>query len=117
MTSHTHRIGLAGLYFQPFLDPHLVLPEIAEIVLIQEAFIDAKVQVGQLDFPCIVAAEPAEAWHGVVFLANAKTMEMEVRPVEADLQDDVKIGEGAADRTRKRRQSIGWISRIQTWTQ
>ena len=95
MTSHTHRIGPAGLYFQPFLDPHLVLPEIAEIVLIQEAFIDAKVQVGQLDFPCIVAAEPAEAWHGVVFLANAKTMEMEVRPVEADLQDDVKIGEGA----------------------
>ena len=71
MTSHTHRIGPAGLYFQPFLDPHLVLPEIAEIVLIQEAFIDAKVQVGQLDFPCIVAAEPAEAWHGVVFLANA----------------------------------------------
>jgi hypothetical protein len=72
-----------------------VLPEIAEIVLIQEAFIDAKVQVGQPDFPCIVAAEPAKAWHGVVFLANAKTMEMEVRPVEADLQDDVKIGEGA----------------------
>ena len=97
LTSHTHRIGPAGLYFQPFLDPHLVLPEIAEMVLIQEAFIDAKVQVGQLDFPCIVAAEPAEAWHGVVFLANAKTMEMEVRPVEADLQDDVKIGQGAVD--------------------
>jgi hypothetical protein len=35
------------------------------------------VQVGQLDFPCIVAGEPAEAWHGVVLLANAKTMEME----------------------------------------
>jgi hypothetical protein len=45
--------------------------------------------------PRLDAAEPAEAWHGVVFLANAKTMEMEVRPVEADLQDDVKIGEGA----------------------
>ena len=52
-------------------------------------------QVGQLDFPCIVAGEPTEAWHGVVFLTNAKTMEMEVRPVEADLQDDVKIGQGA----------------------
>ena len=95
MASHTHRIGPAGRYFQPFLDPHLVLPEIAEIVLIQEAFIDAKVQVCLPDFPCIVAAEPAEAWHGVVFLANAKTMEMEVRSVEADLQDDVKIGQGA----------------------
>jgi hypothetical protein len=45
--------------------------------LIQEAFIDAKVQVPQLDFACIVAAEPAKAWHGVVLLADAKAMEME----------------------------------------
>src|SRR5258707_14368239 len=44
---------------------------------------------------CIVAAEPAKAWHGVVLLADAKAMEMEVRPVEADLQEDVKIGQGA----------------------
>jgi hypothetical protein len=29
-----------------------------------------------------------------------KAMEMEVRPVEADLQDDVKIGQGAVDCTR-----------------
>jgi hypothetical protein len=31
----------------------------------------------------------------VVLFADAKAMEMEVRPVEADLQDDVKIGQGA----------------------
>ena len=29
--------------------------------LIQEAFIDAKVQLPQLDLPCVVAAEPATA--------------------------------------------------------
>src|SRR5260370_37149408 len=66
-----------------------------ESVLIKEAFIDAKVKVPQFDFECIVAAEPAKAWHGVVLLADAKAMEMEVRPVEADLQEDVKIGQGA----------------------
>src|SRR5208282_2983267 len=38
---------------------------------------------------------PAKAWHGVVLLADAKTMEMEVRPIEADPQEDVKIGQGA----------------------
>ena len=95
MTSHTHRIGPAGRYFQPFLDPHLVLPEIDEIILIKKPFIEAKVEVGQPDFPCIVAGEPAKPWHGVVLLSDAKAMEMEVRPVEADLQDDVKIGQGA----------------------
>jgi hypothetical protein len=26
LTSHAHRIGPAGLYFQPSFDPHLVLP-------------------------------------------------------------------------------------------
>jgi Tn3 transposase DDE domain len=53
------------------------------------------VQVRQLDFPCIMAPEPANAWHGVVLFADAKAMEMEVRPVKADLQEDVKIGQGA----------------------
>ena len=38
---------------------------------------------------------PAEARHGVVLLADAESMEVKVRPVEADLQDDVNIGEGA----------------------
>jgi hypothetical protein len=94
LTSHAYGIGAARLYFQPFLDSHLVLPEIAEIVLIQEAFVDAKMQLYESDFPCIVAGEPAKPWHGVVLLADTKAMEMEVRPVEADLQDYVKIGQG-----------------------
>jgi hypothetical protein len=50
------------------------------------------VQLPQLDLPCIVAAEPAAAWHGVVLFADTKAMEMKVRPVNADLQDGVKIG-------------------------
>jgi hypothetical protein len=74
-----------------FLDPHLVLPEIAEIVLIHEAFVGAKVPVCENDFPCIVPGEPAKPWHGVVLLTDTKPMEMEVRPVEADLQDYVAL--------------------------
>ena len=42
-----------------------------------------------------MAAEPAKAWHGVVLLTDTKAMEMKVRPVKADLQDSVKIGQGA----------------------
>ena len=49
----------------------------------------------QLDLPCVVAAEPATAWHGVVLFADTKAMKMKVRPVKADLQDGVKIGQGA----------------------
>jgi hypothetical protein len=118
LTCYTHRVGPAGLYFQPFLDPHLVLAEIAEIVLIQEAFIYAKVQLCQFDFLCIVAGEPAEPWQSVVLLANAKTMEVEVCPVETNLQDDVKIRLGAVGSYEKAPpEHIGWIPRIQTWTQ
>src|SRR5260370_40073276 len=65
------------------------------MVLIQEAFIEGKGQLPQLDLPCVVAAEPATAWHGVVLFADTKAMEMKVRPIKADLQDRVKIGQGA----------------------
>ena len=51
-------------------------------------------------FPSLISLaswqpSPPRAWHGVVLLADAKAMKMKVRPVEADLQDDVKIGQGA----------------------
>jgi hypothetical protein len=54
--------------------------------------------------------------HGVILLADAKAMQKKVSPVKADLQEDVKISQVLLDRTRKRRQSIGWIPQIQTWT-
>ena len=84
-----------GLDRRPPLDAHLELPPIAEVVLVQEPFVEAEVQVGQLHFPCITAGEPAEEWHGVVLLTNAESMEVEVRPIKADLQDNVQIGQGA----------------------
>src|SRR5260370_16455153 len=66
------------------------------MVLKQEGLIDGKVQVPKFNFPCIVATtEPATAWHGVILLADAKAMQMEIRPIKADLQDDMKIGQSA----------------------
>ena len=94
--SHTNRIGPLGLDRRPLLDAHLELPPIAEVVLVQEPFVEAEVQVGQLHFPCITAGEPAEEWHGVVLLTNAESMEVEVRPIKADLQDNVQIGPGCS---------------------
>src|SRR5258708_28254828 len=61
----------------------------------QIVFMAGKVRLPQLDLPCVVAAEPAAAWHGVVLFADTKAMEMKVRPIKADLQDRVKIGQGA----------------------
>jgi hypothetical protein len=37
------------------------------------AFVDAKVQVCENDFPCIVAGEPAKPWHGVFLLTDTET--------------------------------------------
>jgi hypothetical protein len=54
------------------------------------------VQVPKLNFPGIVATtQPATAWHSVILLPDAKAMEMEIRPIKADLQDDMKIGQSA----------------------
>lgn len=43
-----------------------------------------------LIFRALWQAEPAKAWHGVL-----------LRPVEADLQDDVEIGQGAVGSYKK----------------
>jgi hypothetical protein len=34
------------------------LPQVAEVVLVQKPFVEAEVQVGQLDLPCIMEARP-----------------------------------------------------------
>jgi len=39
--------------------------------------------------------QPSPPRRGTALLADAKAMEMEVCPVEANLQEDVKIGQGA----------------------
>jgi hypothetical protein len=68
------------------------LPQIAEIVFVQEAFIGAEVQVLQLHFRCIVSAgKPAQARYSVVLLANAEAMEVEIgaKPLIAGLLPDL----------------------------
>jgi hypothetical protein len=71
------------------------LPPLVEIVLVQEAVIETKLQVGHLDGPCIVAGEPVAARHGVVLLTDAEAMEVEVGPSKANLQGEVQVGQGA----------------------
>ena len=53
-------------------------------------------QVGELDFSCIVSAgNSAKAWHGVIRFADTEAVEVEVGPTKADLQDKVQISQGA----------------------
>src|SRR5690349_11496471 len=74
--AHTSRVGPLGSDRRALLDAHLELPPIAEIVLVQKAFIEAKLQVGQLDCPCIMTSEPVAARHGVVLLTDAESVEV-----------------------------------------
>ena len=59
-----------------------------------------------LIFRALWQAEPAKAWHGVSFVQS--------NPICKTTWRSAKV---LSDFTRKRRQSIGWILRIQTWTQ
>jgi len=42
-----------------------------------------------------------EARHGVVFLTDAEAVEVEVGPIEADLQNGVQVGQGAVGSDEK----------------
>ena len=54
-----------------------------------------------LGLPCIMAGEPVAARHGVVLLADAEAVEVEVGPSKADLQDNVQVGQGAVGADEK----------------
>ena len=57
--------------------------------------IETRLQVGQLDLPCIMAGEPVSARHGVVLFPDAEAVEVKVGPSKADLQGKVQVGQGA----------------------
>jgi hypothetical protein len=85
--SHTNRVEPLGSDRRALLEAHLELPPtIAEVVLVQEPFIETKLQGGQLDCPCIMAGEPVESWYGVVLLPDAESMQVKVGPSKAYLR-------------------------------
>ena len=56
----TDRIAPLRLLREPGFDPDLVLPRVAEVILIEEAFVAAELEVGEADLMCILG-EPGPA--------------------------------------------------------
>jgi len=71
-------------------------PQIAEIILVKKALVDAEMELREKHFPGVGteggAAHPAKA---VLFATNHETVKMKVAPIEYDLEQVVQRGDAA----------------------
>jgi hypothetical protein len=76
--------------------PDHMLPQVPEIVFIEEAFVRAKVKVSQVYRVRIVAkADATDAADAVVFAPDTEAMQVGVIPAQGDLQGMMQISDGA----------------------
>ena len=73
-----------------------MLPQIAEIIFVKKALVNAEMELGKKFFlrvgPERGAAEPAQT---ILLAANHETMEVKVAPIECDLEQLVQRGDAA----------------------
>jgi hypothetical protein len=95
-----------------FLDPNLVLPQVAKVVLVEEAFVDPKLQSHQFHLEGIMALHRPNPRSGIAFLLDPKSMQVKIGPSESDLDAQCRSASVLSERTRNRRHSIGWMPQI-----
>src|SRR6202035_1198639 len=73
-----------------------MLPQIAEIIFVKKALVNAEMELGKKCFlrvgPERGAADPAQT---ILLAANHETMEVKVAPIECDLEQLVQRGDAA----------------------
>src|SRR5271165_6295526 len=73
-----------------------MLPQIAEIIFVKKALVDAEMELGKKRFlrvgPERGAADPAQT---ILLATNHKTVEVKVAPIECDLEQVVQRGDAA----------------------
>ena len=73
-----------------------MLPQIAEIIFVEKALVNAEMELGKKFFPRVGrergAAHPA---HAVLLATNHETVEVKVAPIECDLEQVVQHGDAA----------------------
>ena len=73
-----------------------MLPQIAEIIFVEKALVDAEMELGKKCFlrvgPERGAAPPAQT---VLLATNHETVEVKVAPIECDLEQFVQRGDAA----------------------
>jgi hypothetical protein len=92
----TERIAPLRLLRELPLDPDLVLPGIAEVTLVEEAFVAAELEVGEANLVGILGEPgPSRPTDAVIPGVDAEAMEVGVGPAEGDLERVMELGQGA----------------------
>src|SRR5512135_1695156 len=100
LSADTDRIASLRFLRESAFDADLMVPSVAEVILVEEALVAAELEVGEADLMGIQGEPgPARSADAVVPAVDAEAMQMGVAPAEGDLDDVMELSEGtlAAD--------------------
>src|ERR1700683_558819 len=93
-SGNADRVNPSRLRASHRLQANLVLPQVAEVVLVKKPGVGPKVKIRQTDLAGIGPKRPAaRSSNAVLFAADHKTVEMRVGPTENNLQDVMEVGD------------------------
>src|SRR5262249_20751905 len=90
------RVVTLELYGELFLHPDLVLPEVPEVILVQESFSEPEMKVRKPDLVRVIGKPHAPRLRNAVTLATDNELVQVIAfPAHHNLEDIVQIGNGA----------------------
>ena len=88
-----HGVYRAGIARQHLFQAQVMLPEVPHVVLVEEAFARAQLEIGEGYFPRIVVEPDAAITVNAILLAmDPKPMQMQILPAHRGLDDGVQLG-------------------------
>jgi hypothetical protein len=90
------------LYGELFLHPDLMLPEVPEVILVQESLTESEVQVAELDLRRVIRKpHPTRLRDAITLSPDHELMEMVAFPAHGDLESIMQVGNGAVTADEK----------------
>jgi hypothetical protein len=94
LSPSTDRQDAFGIQGQHFFEPHVVLPAVVEVVLVQEAF-KAEPELGQANAVGVIGeGEAALVRNAVIFAVEVKPVQVGIIPTQGDLKGVMQVGDG-----------------------
>ncbi len=94
-----------------------MLPRIAQVILVEEPFVEAELEVGESDLARILGKRNStDSADAIVASVDAEAVELGVGPAEGDLEDMMEGGQRAVAADQEPPPDHGVIWRIQTWS-
>ena len=94
MAADADRVAASRFQRRDLFDPHVVLPAIGEVILIEEALADSEAKIGEMHAVRVIAeADAAETDDAVCPPVDDEAVQVLIRPAQHKLEGGLQVGD------------------------